>query len=57
MDYKELYDKSLALEREKIEQVKTVANKRRYINLFNLSINIISNLNHVRKIIKKIKKT
>jgi len=49
MDYNEIYDKFLSLEREKIEEVKAIAKKRRYMNLFNLSINIISNLNHLRK--------
>ncbi len=51
----EIYDKFLILQKEKIEEVKAIAKKKMYINLFNLSINIISNLNHLRKVIKKIK--
>ncbi len=56
MDYKDIYDKLLSLEREKIEYFEKEHKKEFYFSLFQISINIFNRLIYLRKLIKELKK-
>lgn len=53
MDYKEFQNKILALQKERREYIRKEKRRVNYMNLFQISINILGKLFHLIKELKK----